>query len=32
MALVLFNIGWMKYYRGQNPSDLIVNGGSYVRD
>ena len=32
MALVIFNIGWMRFYRGQTESDLIVNGGSYVRD
>ena len=32
MALVLFNIGWMQYYRGQTSSDRIINGGSYVRD
>ena len=32
MALVLFNIGWMNYYRGLTKSDKIVNGGSYIRD
>ena len=32
MALVLFNIGWMKHYQGQTPSDRIINGGSYVKD
>ena len=32
MALVLFNIGWMKYYRGQTDSDGIVNGGKFVDD
>lgn len=32
MALVLFNIGWMKHYRGQTPSDGIFNGGSYVAE
>ena len=30
MALVLFNIGWMQYYRGQTSSDRIINGGKYV--
>ena len=30
MALVFFNIGWMNYYKGQNDSDRIVNGGEYV--
>ena len=28
--MVLFNIGWMKFYEGQNRSDRIVNGGKYV--
>ena len=32
MPLVLFNIGWMKYYRGQTQSDRIFNGGKYVKD
>ena len=32
MALVLFNIGWMQYYRGQTSSDRIINGGNYVKD
>ena len=32
MPVVLFNIGWMKYYRGQTRSDRIFNGGQYVRD
>ena len=32
MALVLFNIGWMQYYRGQTKSDRIFNGGSYVKE
>ncbi len=30
MVLVLFNIGWMKYYKGQTQSDRIVNGGRYI--
>ena len=29
--LVLFNIGWMKHYRGQTADDKIVNGGVYVQ-
>ena len=32
MALVLFNIGWMRYYRGQTQDDQIVNGGRWVKD
>ena len=32
MPLVLFNIGWMRRYRGQTASDRIVNGGKYIRD
>ena len=28
MPMVLFNIGWMKYYRGQTSDDLIEGGGS----
>ena len=32
MPLVLFNIGWMRRYRGQTGTDRIVNGGQYVRD
>jgi hypothetical protein len=28
--VVLFNVGWMKYYCGQKPSDRIINGGKYV--
>ena len=32
MPLVLFNIGWMKYYRGQTRADRIFNGGKYVTD
>ena len=30
MPLILFNIGWMKHYRGQPQSDRIFNGGKYV--
>ena len=30
MAVVFFNIGWMRYYKGQTHSDRIVNGGEYV--
>ena len=30
MALVLFNIGWMRYYKGQTQSDKIVNGGNFI--
>ena len=30
MPLILFNIGWMKHYRGQTRSDRIFNGGKYV--
>ena len=29
---MLFNIGWMKHYQGQTPSDRIFNGGSYVQE
>ena len=32
MPLVLFNIGWMRRYRGQTQTDRIVNGGRYIRD
>lgn len=32
MVLVLFNIGWMKYYKGQTRSDRISKGGKYVAD
>ena len=32
MALVLFNIGWMRYYKGQTESDKIVNGGKFIDD
>ena len=32
MPLVLFNIGWMRRYRGQTGTDRIVNGGQYIRD
>ena len=28
MKLVLFNVGWMKYYKGQTKQDKIVNGGT----
>lgn len=30
MAYLFCNIGWMKYYRGQNDNDKLVGGGSYV--
>jgi len=30
--LVLFNIGWMKNYRGQTADDKVVNGGRWVQD
>lgn len=30
MSLVIFNIGWMRFYRGQTATDKIVNGGKYV--
>lgn len=29
-GMVLFNIGWMTHYCGDQPSDRIVNGGGYV--
>ena len=29
--LVLFNIGWMKHYRGKTADDKIVNGGEFVQ-
>ena len=32
MPLVLFNIGWMRRYRGQTRTDRIVNGGRFVQD
>ena len=32
MSLVLFNVGWMKHYRGQTESDRISNGGLYVQE
>ena len=32
MALVIFNIGWMKYYKGLTQYDQIVGGGSYVKE
>ena len=31
-SLVLFNIGWMKRYRGLTESDRIFNGGRYVQE
>ena len=30
MPMVLFNIGWMKEYRGQTSDDSIHRGGKYV--
>ena len=30
MTYLFCNIGWMKYYRGQNDNDKLVGGGSYV--
>ena len=30
VAMVLFNVGWMRHYRGDKPSDRIINGGKYV--
>lgn len=32
VAMVLFNVGWMTRYRGDTPSDRIINGGRYVVD
>ena len=32
MPLVLFNIGWMRRYRGQTGTDRIINGGQYILD
>ena len=32
MALVLFNIGWMRHYRGLTSSDEIDNGGRHVTE
>ena len=28
--IILFNIGWMRRYRGLSPTDRIVGGGGYV--
>ena len=30
MAYLFCNVGWMKYYRGQDANDKIFGGGSYV--
>ena len=30
MVYLFCNVGWMKYYRGQNDNDKIVGGGSFV--
>ena len=30
VGMVIFNIGWMRHYRGNTASDRIVNGGSYI--
>ena len=30
--MVLFNIGWMRRYRGLTPTDRIVGGGRYVEE
>jgi hypothetical protein len=30
--VLLFNIGWMRHYHGQTPSDRIINGGKYVAE
>lgn len=32
MALIMFNIGWMKRYQGQTATDRISNGGSWVAE
>ena len=32
MPLILFNIGWMKYYRGLIDDDRIFNGGRYIEE
>ena len=28
--MIIFNIGWMRHYRGQTKNDRICNGGKYV--
>ena len=30
MPMILFNVGWMKYFRGQTPDDPIKGGGKTV--
>ena len=30
MTYLFCNIGWMKYYRGQNDNDKLVGGGAFV--
>ena len=30
--VLLFNVGWMKHYRGQTTTDRIINGGMYVAE
>lgn len=32
MKLLFANIGWMSHYRGNNPNDKIVGGGSWDND
>jgi len=32
MALIMFNIGWMKRYQGQTATDRISNGGSWIAE
>lgn len=32
MRILFCNIGWMKYYDGQNDSDRLLNGGKWVKE
>ena len=32
MRILFCNIGWMKYYNGQNDNDRLLNGGKWVKE
>lgn len=32
MRILFCNIGWMKYYNGQNDKDRLLNGGKWVKE
>ena len=32
MAVIFFNIGWMRRYQGQTAADRIINGGKFVAE